>query len=305
MSKKILIAGANGFLGRYTALKFKQEGYSVYGVGIGKWAINEKEQYGIDFWIEAFIDKDSLKSFNVEFDGIINCSGGSSVAYSVTNPAEDFKLTVESSISILEYIRLNNPAAKLVYPSSAAVYGAREDCPLKETDKPNPISPYGYHKKIVEELMECYSKNYALKAAIIRFFSIYGNGIRKQLLWDACNKIKAANNEAVFFGTGEETRDWINVQDAASLLYAAYINNSDFEIFNGATGKRVTVRETLNLIVSGLDKTKQVAFNGQCKEGDPKYYHADMTKVASLDWAPSISLENGIESYVKWVNTIQ
>jgi UDP-glucose 4-epimerase len=181
------------------------------------------------------------------------------------------------------------------------VYGAKDDAPIGIGDAMNPISPYGYHKRIVEELMESYSRSYGIRVGIIRFFSIYGPGLTKQLLWDAGSKLRAAaGSTATFWGTGEETRDWISSEDAAELVMAVARSEQDFLIVNGASGERTTVREILELLKQALDVNTTVLFNGTVREGDPRFYHADITEALALGWKPAIPLKKGIEQYAQW-----
>jgi len=221
------------------------------------------------------------------------------VSDSVAHPHEDFDNTVNTLLATLEYIRLYNKKAKLIYPSSAAVYGLKKDRPIKENHKLNPVSPYGFHKEIAEELITSYHKNFKVKAGIIRFFSLYGNGLKKQLLWDACNKFSASGKEVTFFGTGEETRDWIHIDDAVRLIFEVSKNNRNFLLLNGASGERVMISEVINLIAREFED-KKVVFNGESRKGDPKYYHADIKKAVSIGWQPDISFKNGIKDYVNW-----
>ena len=184
-TKTALVTGGFGFLGRAVARKLKQQGYRVVGVGHGRWANEEALAHGFDVWLTAGVSLSSLATLDEPFDLVVHCAGSGSVGYSQTNPLQDFYRTVQSTAELLEYLRLNESRALLVYPSSAGVYGAKDDRPIKESDTPNPISPYGYHKRIAEDLLASYSRNYGTRVAIVRFFSIYGPGLTKQLLWDA------------------------------------------------------------------------------------------------------------------------
>jgi UDP-glucose 4-epimerase len=302
MSKTILITGGFGFLGRAVARKYQQLGWRIVGVGRGRWAPEDALKHGFDKWLDANVSLDSLMTLRESFDIVVHCAGNGAVGFSLTNPLQDFQKTVQGTADLLEYLRLRGSKALLVYPSSAGVYGAKNDSPIKESDALNPISPYGYHKKIAEELLESYSRAYGIRVAIVRFFSIYGSGLTKQLLWDACAKLRAADGgRAVFWGTGEETRDWIHDDDAAELIAAAARYSERFIILNGACGQRVTVSDTLHLLKSQLDVDTEIAFNGTVREGDPRFYHADVEVALSLGWKPMISLNAGIQRYASWI----
>ena len=300
MNKSVLITGGFGFLGKAAASKFKLCGYNVFGIGNGRWDSHEFNSHGFDGWLDATVSMSSLASLNQKFDVIVHCAGNGSVGYSLTNPLQDFKKTVDGTAELLEYVRLSNSAARLVYPSSAGVYGSKPDVPIKETDPLNPISPYGYHKRAAEELCESYARTYGLNVSIIRFFSIYGPGLTKQLLWDASNKLLSSQDEVVFWGTGEETRDWIYIDDATELIIRAAQISETVNIINGASGIRVTVRDTIELMRDALGSQATIAFNNIVKEGDPRFYNADTSATQKWGFISKTPLAEGIQKYASW-----
>jgi len=299
--KKVLITGAYGFLGRNTAKAFKDSGYHVSGIGHGKWHKYEYNKWGIDDWFESTITFEALMNINQAFDVIVHCGGSGSVAFSYQNPFEDFQKSVQSTLALLEYIRLQGNRCHFIYPSSPAVQGDVGDKMIREDDPSDPVSPYGFHKKAAEELCFSYSKSFGLKISIIRYFSIYGVGLQKQLLWDACLKIKNSTGDVTFFGTGEETRDWIHINDAASLILSIAANEKkQISIINGGAGVRTTVADTIALLAKAYNKQTTVRFNQEVKIGDPRFYHADISKAKELGWLPEVSVKNGILEYVNY-----
>ena len=304
MSKTVVVTGSHGFLGRHAALEMKNRGYYVIGIGRGKWSEEEYIEYGHDIWIEDDITLQSLKDINRSVDVIVHCAGSASVKFSIENPLEDFEMTVDTTLHVLEYMRLYQPDAILIYPSSVAVYGNVNALPFKEDFQLNPVSPYGNHKLIVEQLCRSYEQSYKLKIGIIRFFSIYGEGLRKQLIWDACRKFHEQNKEAVFYGTGNETRDWIHVKDAARLIGIFSERVNGLYIINGGSGEGVSVRDVVRLIRDNFGYKTDIVFNSLVRSGDPEHYLADITKAIKMDWQPEINFKNGIKSYVQWFKRI-
>jgi UDP-glucose 4-epimerase len=295
----VLVTGAYGFLGRFTSLHFKNQGWRVIGMGHGHWGFENPFEYGIARWIEADIDFYTLSKINEELNCVVHCAGGSSVGDSVQYPLHDFNKTVSASINLLEYLRIHQPLAKFIYPSSAAVYGKKINKAIKETDTLCPISPYGFHKRIVEELCASYSTNFSISTMIIRFFSVYGPGLKKQLLWDACNKLQLGGN-IIFSGTGEETRDWIHVNDAAKLIFCLALSVEKNKIINGGTGETRTTNHIIKSLSSLFEDNCNVVFNQEYREGDPKHYWANISKAKKLNWQPKIKIEDGLREYVEW-----
>lgn len=304
MQKIVLITGGFGFLGRAAAKNYQRQGWRVVGIGRGRWDAEEALAHGFDAWLDASVALSSLMTLNERFDVVIHCGGNGSVGYSLEHPLQDFEKTVQGTIELLEFLRVTKSDAVLVYPSSAGVYGAKDDAPIGETDTLNPISPYGYHKRIAEQLLESYSRAFGIKVAIIRFFSIYGPGLTKQLLWDASAKLRAGAS-AEFWGTGAETRDWISGADAAELMAAAARSGQRFVVVNGAGGERVTVAQVLEMLKLELGVDTRITFNGIVREGDPRFYHADITRARAFGWAPALNLESGIGQYVQWIKAYQ
>lgn len=296
--KNILITGAKGFLGCNFAKYYNDLGNRVYGIGHGE--IKDLQKYGLVSWINSDITIDKLKVFDLEFDIIIHCGGSGSVGFSVEFPMNDYQRSIDGTLAILEYMRLYNQNAVFIYPSSPAIQGVHNDSAIKENFRGIPASPYGVHKKIAEDLCWSYSNFYNLKILILRFFSIYGEGLRKQLFWDALNKIEI-EKEPVFFGTGNETRDWIHISDAVEYTNLIIQNNDKyFDIYNIGTGVRTTISQTLSLLNKEFNLNKNLTFNQIVKKGDPKYYLADISKMNHLGFIPKTNLSKGIKLYINW-----
>jgi len=297
---KILVTGAHGFIGRHVAKTAAQKGCRVIGVGHGKWDACSYIHWGISEWYEGSIAGDILKKCLSDVNVIFHCAGGSSVGSSISNPATDFERTVLSTLNVLEYVRANQLKIKIVYISSAAVYGAyKDELPIGTNYCGNPISPYGHHKKIAEELVRSYTNSYGIESVIVRLFSVYGDGLSKQLLWDACKKFSIG--DSTFSGTGNEVRDWIHVKDVANLLLLASTKaSSQCPVINGGSGLGVTVSAVLNLVSKNLGFSHKITFSGKARRGDPIKYEADMNIPSKWGWKTNYNLDDGVAQYVKW-----
>lgn len=304
MNKKILITGAKGFVGSNVARHFKALGYKTYGIGHGELSVEESNEVGLDYWKKDDISITSILEFEQTFDVIVHCGGSGSVGFSVDYPYDDFKKTVDGTLEVLEYIRVHNSDAHLIYPSSPAVQGEHPDAPIHEDYIGKPASPYGYHKKIAEDLCQSYSDKYGITVKIIRLFSVYGNGLQKQLLWDASQKLRDCKGVVVFWGTGSETRDFIHISDVLSLIDTVISKDTQFLIVNGGSGIKYTIAQTVKLMEKILQSNCDIQFNNQTNIGNPIYYWADMTKLNSLNWYPKIHFEDGMQNYVDWINTL-
>ena len=285
-NKKILITGVNGFIGSSLKKNFKK-GNTIYGI-----SRKEKTKSIDKNTILLNISKLSLSKIPVCPDYIFHCAGGSSVTKSLKNPKKDYHDTVKTTKCILEFYKDKLKKKPIIFFfSSAAVYGNTKN-------KLKPISPYGKNKLIAENLCKKYSKKYNYQIKILRLYSVYGDGLKKQLFWDICNKIK--NKENTYFGSGSEKRCWINIKD---LIYAInFIVKTKNKIMKIDIGSLNPIKnkEIINIFYKNFKVHTTPKFNNVNRRGDPKNQISKNSKIKSLGWKPKINIYNGINSYVKW-----
>jgi UDP-glucose 4-epimerase len=297
--KTALVTGAYGFVGRHVARQLASDGWQVVGLGHGSWTRQDWQSWGIADWHTSDITLETLVTYAGNPEVVVHCAGSGSVGFSMTHPYQDFQRTVASTLAVLEFARLYAPRARIVYPSSAGVYGVVQKLPIAETDPLSPASPYGIHKRLAENLFESYSKYFGLSTAVVRLFSVYGVGLRKQLLWDASQKITRGEND--FYGSGKEIRDWLHVEDAASLLIkAAGHASKECPMVNGGAGVGVTVCEALTELFVRYGRADAPIFSGAARSGDPSGYVADISLAKHWGWQPRMQRNEGLREYAEW-----
>jgi UDP-glucose 4-epimerase len=302
MSGLALVTGAKGFIGRHTSRVLASQGFTVFGIGHGDWTAEEARAFGVQTWVDGDVTLDTLNHLQLPgtVDCVVHCAGSGAVSYSYAQPWEDFQRATVTTAAVLEWIRTQAaPGPRLVFVSSAAVYGDQGDTDSMETSIRSPISPYGFHKLSAEILCESFSRFFDVRVSIVRLFSVYGEGLRKQLLWDALNKFRHGQTD--FFGTGNELRDWIHVDDAAHLLaLAGQVEQSGFEVYNGGF-EHATTREVLESLASAHGRVGRVVFNGELHRGNPRRLTSDCSHTARLlGWEPKVRLADGLQRYVNW-----
>lgn len=294
---KILVIGSMGFIGKACAdFLRKQPGADVYGADVT--TVYDDDKY---FLIDA--SNADFKSIFGEhqFDWCINCAGAASVPDSFKHPLRDYLLNVHLVVTLLNAIKDDAPTCKFVQLSSAAVYGNPQALPILEDHTLAPLSPYGIHKKQAEELCALYHQYFSIDTYVLRLFSAYGRGLKKQLFWDL-HKKSAATQNLVLFGTGNETREFIHVQDIANAIWALITYPQPAQrIFNVANGRATTIKYAAELFLQNMGFGGTLNFSGQNREGDPLYWQADTTLLNNLGYHQTISFEDGLTDYCNWL----
>ncbi|WP_183559883.1 NAD-dependent epimerase/dehydratase family protein [Mucilaginibacter sp. SP1R1] len=200
----------------------------------------------------------------------------------------------------------NHPQAHVFFFSSAAVYGNPQTLPITENTPVLPISPYGIHKSTAETLLENYSRALGLCVTVFRIFSVYGVGLRKQLVYDVSQRARQAaalgQESIMLFGTGLETRDFIYVKDVckAVLLVLSQPVKAPFTTYNLASGVESTVAEVAQCIIKHLNIKVNINFNGVVPKGDPTNWRADIDKVLQLGFKSDYNLDDGLMEVAHW-----
>lgn len=295
--KRVLITGAAGFLGESISRYLIKNNYEIVAIGRGILAHFPGEFYRIS------LPNNELHKILVKVKPsvVIHCAGSSSVENSIKNPYGDFSENVNTCAFVLESIRLHSPSSQFIYLSSAAVYGNPKELPIRESTNVKPISPYGYHKLNCESLVEEYSKIYGLQSVILRIFSAYGEGLKRQVIFDLCKKFLDVNlKEVNVYGTGKESRDFIHVDDIASIV-KLFIEKEATGIYNIASGTQTYISDIVEYVKNGLDSEKEIIYNGNLRQGDPKFWQADISKLIELGFRPEVSIQEGIIQYCNWI----
>lgn len=297
---KVLVTGAGGFLGGALCRALAAEGHDVLGldvaippVGIGY------RQVQCDL-----LTADLSEILRAEGPArVIHCAGNANVGLSVQDPFMDLNGSYVLLHRLLYAIKAVSESTQVLFLSSAAVYGNPERLPIAEGDRRHPVSPYGLHKAACEDLCGYFTRVEGIDCRVMRIFSAYGAGLRKQILWDLCAKIERPGKIALF-GTGAETRDFVHVHDvvrAARLI----MEKGESGVYNVANGVEVRIDTVVKelLRVAG-EPEDRLSFTGEGKLGDPLNWRADISRLQALGYAPEVSLEEGIAAYHRWRRTL-
>ena len=295
---KLLIIGANGFIGGNAVVFFADKGYEVDGCDV---VVDDSlRERNIMLLSDSQPDFGRFFTDN-SYDICLNASGLAHVGFSFDNPEKDFELNVLNVNKILVAIRKFNPKCKFINFSSAAVYGNPVKLPIAEDADTKPLSPYGFHKLQSEYLLKEYSKFFGLHTCSLRVFSAFGPRLKKQLFWDMYQK-SLQSSQIELFGTGEESRDFIFIED---LLEAVELvikhGNFEGEVINVASGTEITIKEAAEIFYGLLNPGISFSFTGKIKMGDPNNWKADITLLQKMGFVAKWDLKNGLRRNVQWI----
>jgi len=288
----VLVTGAAGFIGSALVDYFHAQGMQVF--------VDAKRGHSGSTTRWPLTEAGLLQAMaGQQPDVIFHSAGSGTVAKVAAQPALELPANLAAFLAVLQYARIYARGARIVLLSSAALYGNAPASPQKETDSRQPVSLYGLAKSQAEQLAAFYADQLGLQTTAVRLFSVYGPGLRKQLLWDAMNKF--AGDRAVFSGTGLERRDWVHIDDVCRFMghLVACPAVHSFNVYNCA-GSPASTAEVLTVLAQAAGAPAP-AFNGQSRQGDPLCLLADCTKAASeLDWQAQIGWREGVTAYAKW-----
>lgn len=292
----VLITGSNGFIGSNITIFLKKKDITVYGIGLKNiYNFNHKKKNIYKKNIINSITVSNLKKFKVKFDYIIHCAGS---RYIGLNKKEDFKKNVSSTRKLLEFVFKFSNNTKIIIISSTSVYGDSLK-KLTENTKINPISTYAINKNKSELICKNIHKKYKTNITILRLTSIYGIGLKKQFIYDACNKIRL--NKNIFLGSGEELRDWLHIDDFSKLIYLLINKNmTGFNIFNCGAGKGHKIKDVLKKMIYEFKKDLKPKFDMTGINFNQRSNVTSINKIKKLGWKPKVNFERAINNYIRW-----
>ena len=302
--KKILVTGGAGFIGSNIVTSLIEEGYRVSVLdNLSSGHRCNLEDYPQVEIIEGDIrDEDAVSRAIKGSAAVIHLAASVGNKRSIDNPILDSEINVIGTLRILEACRKAS-VQKVVYSSSAGIFGELKELPIKEDHIIAPNSPYGASKLAAEKLCLAYAHLYKMEAICLRYFNVYGPNQR----FDEYGNVipiftfKLLREESpVVFGDGKQTRDFVNVRDVARANLMAVKASGVSGAFNIASGSSVTINRLLDLLkeISGFNPPVNY---GPSRPGDVKDSLADISAVKkALAYKPLVSIENGLAEYIAW-----
>ena len=299
MTAPVWVTGANGFIGSHLVRALQQTGKAIVTFHRDGAHPPAKPTEKRSFPLSV----DGLAAARNQFglpERVYHLAGGSTVGRSLANPHEDFLSNLVTTEILLE--ALKGEGVPLVLASSAAVYGEGHMEPIRGDATTRPSSPYGTHKSLAEQLVMSHARHFDLSATILRLFSVYGTGLRKQLLFDLCQRLSSSSSTTplTLGGTGHERRDWIDVTDAvAAMQKIEDPAPGEVRVYNLATGRATETGDIAAMLLAAWGETREIVFNNQARPGDPFSLVADPSSLPP-DFVAQVPPEQGIVRFVEW-----
>jgi UDP-glucose 4-epimerase len=304
-----LITGIGGFIGSSLARALLARGAQVRGVD--NFSTGKRENLAeildrIDFRQADILDLAAMKSACTAADYVLHQAAIPSVPKSVLDPLASNQANVDGTVNVLVAAR-DAKVKRVVYAASSSAYGDTPTLPKHENMVPNPISPYAVAKLASEHYMISFHRCYGLETVALRYFNIFGprqdpsspySGVLAKFITQMLR-----GEQPTIFGDGEQSRDFTyidNAVDANLLACEAPASEVAGQVFNVATGRRVTLNETFKLL-QGLTSYSGKPNYGPERSGDIKHSLADISKAeAHLRYRPQVNFEEGLRRTVEW-----
>lgn len=306
--KSVVVTGGAGFIGSHLVEQLVKERAAV--------TVLDNFQSGSPSNLAAVDDRIILRKCDIRMldwdgvladgvDAIFHLAANAYVPPSVEFPAVDYDNNLAATFRLLESLRLNRWPGRMVFASSAAVYGNAVRVPIREDDPTVPISPYGVGKLAAERYVAVFAKLFGLNLASVRFFSAYGPRQRKQVVFDLLAKLRSDSTQLPIHGDGSQVRDFLYVEDAARAAMAVAESGAlDGEAYNVGGGHEYTIDFLANTLCAQAGVAPELRYTGVNRPGDPEKLVVDITRLRSLGYRPQIELEEGLAIVARWFSDV-
>lgn len=302
---KIFVTGGAGFIGSNLVKLLSENKFSitVYDNLSSGYLENINGIKNIQFINGDILDKVNLIESSKNHDAIIHMAANIGNIKSISDPQFDSTVNVIGTLNILEASRINN-IKKIVYSSSAAIFGELLYQPIDEKHPLEPDSPYGVSKLAAEKHCLWFGRHYGIKVISLRYFNVYGINQRYDAYGNVIpiwSKLMLEGKPIIIFDDGNQTRDFINVSDVAMANYLSIFNDDIEGCFNLGSGDSITINQLAGIMENAFNVRPQRIFEPK-RAGEVRHCKADISKAARLlNFDPKVDIEAGINLYFKWI----
>ena len=312
MLKNILVTGGAGFIGSHLCEKLLEDNYNVicldnfndyYDPRIKEDNIAESLKNKNFTLVKGdILDEECLENIFSEnnIHKIVHLAAIAGVRPSLMNPQEYVDVDIKGTVNLLGVAK-KYKIEQFIFGSSSSVYGVNSKIPFTEEDRIDlQISPYATAKRAGELYCGTYHHLYGVPITILRFFTVYGPRQRPDMAIHKFIRLMSQGKYISMFGDGKSERDYTYIGDIINGIFKAIQKNIRFDIFNLGNSKTIKLQELIKVIAQKLNTDVRIQrFPEQA--GDVSITYADISKAKRmLGYNPLISIEEGIENFVRW-----
>ena len=300
---KALVTGGSGFIGSNVVEYLLGQGWEMRVIDnlSSGYKIN-LDGLNIDFIEGDINDKETVEKACIDIDVVYHLAACVGRQKSLDDPILDSTTNLLGTINVLEGMRKNN-VKRIVYSSSAAIFGELETLTIDEDHPQNADSPYGVSKLAAEKMILSYSEIYGITGICLRYFNIYGINQRFDLYGNVIPifaKRIYSGEPVTIYGDGKQTRDFINVKDVARANYLAGTANIPTSVYNLGSGTRITINELAEKMKKISDSNMEIEY-APMRAADVKHCQANIDRVKKeFGFEPSVELDVGLQEYMHW-----
>jgi UDP-glucose 4-epimerase len=304
---KILITGGSGFIGSHIVELYQDKAEEIRVLD----NLRTGYRHNLDGLRHTFIegsitDRELVKKAVEGVDYIFHLAALVSVPESMAKPGECVDINVHGLLNVLEEASAAG-VKKLVFASSAAIYGDNPTVPKLESMLPEPKSPYAITKLDGEYYLGMFQNEGRLETAAIRFFNVFGPRQDPKGAYAAAVPIfieKAVRGEDItIFGDGGQTRDFIYVQDIAGALAFAVETPGVTGVFNAGYGGQITINDLADGLIKAAGSDSRIIHAAK-RAGDVRHSRASADKLRAAGWIPRHSLDEGLARTLEFFKAI-
>jgi UDP-glucose 4-epimerase len=305
--QRVLITGGAGFIGSHTADLLLAQNVEVIvldNLYSGKMENLQLRHSGLEFVEGDVLEYPLVEEMVANCDAVLHLAAIPSVPYSIDHPIYSLQVNTQGFLHVLEAVRLSGRPIRLVYASSAAVYGEAEQLPCNDAEplSAQPLSPYALQKIQDEQYADLYRRLHGVNSLALRYFNVYGSRQDPQSPYSGViSRFMNAYQQdqgITIFGDGQQSRDFIAVADVAKANWLALCGEYG-GVMNVATGQPETLLQMIEYIEKAGGKSLQKSFQ-PARQGDIRSSYATTALAEKqLDFRYATSLETGMSQLLK------
>ncbi len=301
---KVLVTGGAGFIGSNIVRQLLELGHTMIVLDDLSSGYRQNLFDNVPF-IEADVrDGEAVSRAAEGCVVILHLAASVGNKRSIDAPLKDAQINVLGTLNVLEAARKNN-IDRVVFSSSAGIFGELKTLPITEDHPQDPDSPYGVSKLAAEKMCLVYNKLYRMRNICLRYFNVFGSYQR----YDAYGNVipifanRVLRRQALtIYGDGKQTRDFVNVRDVANANIQAALSPLAKGVFNIGSGARITINELAHLIQKVADLQVGVV-HAPPRPGDVRDSLADISAAQkSFGFSPQVAFEHGLAEYWRWIS---